>query len=108
VSQLQQHAKIFLLKEDELDNDERACDSFQNRYYSYQISDTHYVIGDHLLDDTTGWEEQILIPKAIIKQGDAVNYFKWKVLKWYLHKTHYPSIWEWIEDEPAYSDMLIP
>jgi hypothetical protein len=57
VAQLQKHALIFPLKEEEVSSEEQASDLFEHRYYSYRVSDTHYVIGNHLLEDTTGFEE---------------------------------------------------
>jgi hypothetical protein len=84
VWQLQAHERIFPLKYDKLAPEEKACDFLQDRFYAYQVSETEYVIGDHLLNDTPGCEEQILIPKIVVERGDIVNYFKHKVLQRYL------------------------
>jgi hypothetical protein len=80
VWQLQQHAQIFPLTDNEVTEEERELDIFKHQFYAYQVTETHYVIGDHLLDDTDSLPQQVLMPIDIIEYGDLVNYWRRVIL----------------------------
>jgi hypothetical protein len=84
VWQLQRHAKIFSLTDNEVTEEERELDILEHRFYAYQVTETHYVVGDHLLDDTDTLPQQVLIPINIIEYGDPANYWRRLILEAFL------------------------